>query len=75
MAFIDECKLVKFYERRQQELMMFTWVQCLKLNLPTISTHRAITQFLDYFNIDGDVPSLNTTYYRILAELKESEKA
>jgi len=74
MESVKECQLNNFYERRQQELMMFSWVQCLKLNLPTITIQKAIEQFLSYFNIDGDVDSLRTIYYRILSDLTESEK-
>lgn len=75
MESINECQLNKFYKRRQQEMMMFTWVQCVNKNMPTVDVTKAIRQFLDYFDIDADISSMKVTYYRILSELKDSEKS
>lgn len=71
---LGECQYYKFLKRRQDSVMMFTWVQCSKFNLPSVSVQKAISQFLDFYNIDGDTKALETEYNRILKDLMESER-
>lgn len=75
MESINECQLNKFFKRKQHDIMMFTWVQCVRKNMPTVDVTKAIRQFMDYFEIDADPSVLKVTYYRILAELTDSEKS
>lgn len=72
MDSINECQLNKFHKRRQNEIMMFTWVQCVKKNMPSVDVRKAILQYMDYFQIDADEEALRITYYRMLDELRNS---
>lgn len=74
MESINECQLSKFYQQRQDRLGMFFWVQCIKRNLPSVSVKDAIRQYLDYYNIDGDVAYLEIAYLRMVKELKDAGK-
>lgn len=74
MGNIDECQLTKFYQQRQDRLGMFFWVQAAKFNLPSIQVGNAIKQYLDYYNLNGDVEYLKVAYFRMLKELMESDK-
>lgn len=72
MGDINECNLNKFYKRSQIDLIVFSWVQCLKLNIPSISIEKAINQCLNYYEIEGDTGRYLKTYYRMIEEIRSS---
>lgn len=74
MEHINECQLTKFYQQRQDRLGMFFWVQSVRFNLPSVSIAKSIEQYLDFYNIDGDIKQLEVSYYRMLNELKDAGK-
>jgi hypothetical protein len=72
MESIKEGQLLKFFKRRQEHLMMFSWVQSVKHNLPSVTVEKAIEQYLDFYNIDADIQYMAVNYHRMLKELKDA---
>lgn len=71
---INECQYFKFLKRRQDHSIMLGYVYGVRNNLPSVSVRKAIAQYLDFFNIDGDVRTLENEYTRMVKELREVDK-
>jgi hypothetical protein len=71
---ITECTLPKFFKRQGLHLMMFGYIAGQRQALPSISIDKAIISYLNHFNIDGDTAQLKVYYFRMLDELRESER-
>lgn len=72
MEIVKEGQLNKFFKRRQDHLMMFSWVQAVRFNLPSVDISKAIEQYLDFYAIDADVQYMSVVYHRMLKELKDA---
>jgi hypothetical protein len=74
MEFLKECQLNRFLKSQQMDLIMFAHVQCLKINMPTVQRRDAIRQFMTFYNIEGDIGILETTYNRMMKKLMDADK-
>jgi hypothetical protein len=71
---VNECQYFKFLKRRQDHMLMFGYVHGVRNNLPSVSVRKAIGQYLDFFNIDGDVRALENEFTRMVKELREADR-
>jgi hypothetical protein len=72
---INDCDLKKFFKRQASNLVMFGYVQGQRQALPSLKLTTAIESYINHFGIDGDVTIITTTYNRMVAELRDSDKS
>jgi len=62
----------RIYKKNAENLMLFTWVNCAKMIVPTITTEQAIWKFFKFIDVDDwDIETARTEYNSMLKEYYE----
>lgn len=70
--------LDKFVRRNVADIMMFTWVNCFRVNFPAVSVEKAIQNFMKHMGLHEDTYNSETAkkkYYRMDEEFRDMQKA
>ena len=67
--------LHKFLKADSYDKFMWSWVTCLRKNLPTVTVDAALQNFIAYFHLDPDkIESMRVKYYRMCNEFIDLQK-
>jgi hypothetical protein len=67
---ITKC-IPKIYKRNAENIMLFCWVNAQRQIIPTITIEQAIWNFFKFADIDWDMESALSTYWRLQKEYKD----
>lgn len=70
--------LEKFAKRNIVDVMMFTWVMCMRANFPTASVEKCMQNFANKNrkdDLDFNIESELVKYYRMDKEFREMQRS